>query len=157
LAPYESVRLPERVFKIIFIGDSSVGKSCLVRRFCTGKFHPDLKSTIGVDFHTRSLLVEGQSVCLQCWDTAGQERYRAITKSYFRKADAAVVVYDLSSERSFLNAREWLNSAVEAAGDEAALLLIGNKLDVADEGGRRFEMAIGFGGKMTHFYLQESE
>ena len=81
---------PERVFKVIFIGDSSVGKTSLIRRFCRGAYAPEgLRSTIGVDFHTRSLLVERQTVvCLQCWDTAGQERYRAITAQYFRKSDA---------------------------------------------------------------------
>ena len=80
---------PERVFKVIFIGDSSVGKTSLIRRFCRGAFAPaGLRSTIGVDFHTRSLLVGRQTVCLQCWDTAGQERYRAITAQYFRKSDA---------------------------------------------------------------------
>ena len=97
--------MPERVFKVIFIGDSCVGKSSLIKRFCTGKFEPGLKSTIGVDFHTRSLIVEDESICLQCWDTAGQERYRAITTQYFRKADAVVVTYDITAEKTFLNAR----------------------------------------------------
>ena len=84
---------PERVFKVIFIGDSSVGKTSLIRRFCRGAFTPEgLRSTIGVDFHTRSLLVERQTVCLQCWDTAGQERYRAITAQYFRKSDAVKMI-----------------------------------------------------------------
>ncbi|TRY68944.1 hypothetical protein TCAL_03773 [Tigriopus californicus] len=129
---YEVMRNPERVYKVIFIGDSSVGKSSLITRFCSGKFQPGLKSTIGVDFHTRSILVEDQSVCLQCWDTAGQERYRAITRQYFRKTDAVIVVYDITSEKSFLNAREWLDSAVEGA-DEAILLLVGNKLDLAQD------------------------
>ena len=128
-----SIREPERVFKVIFIGDSSVGKSSLITRFCTGKFKPGLKSTIGVDFHTRSLVVEDQSICLQCWDTAGQERYRSITRQYFRKADAVVIVYDISSEKSFLNARDWLESAVEGAGPGASLLLLGNKLDIAED------------------------
>lgn len=129
---YEVMRNPERVYKVIFIGDSSVGKSSLITRFCSGEFKPGLKSTIGVDFHTRSILVEDQSVCLQCWDTAGQERYRAITRQYFRKTDAVIVVYDITSEKSFLNAREWLDSAVEGA-HEAILLLIGNKLDLAQD------------------------
>lgn len=128
-----SIREPERVFKVIFIGDSSVGKSSLITRFCTGKFQPGLKSTIGVDFHTRSLIVESQSICLQCWDTAGQERYRSITRQYFRKADAVVVMYDISSEKSFLNARDWLESAVAGAGTSASLLLLGNKLDIAED------------------------
>ena len=121
-----------------------------------------MRSTIGVDFHTRSLLVERQTVCLQCWDTAGQERYRAITAQYFRKSDAVgmsrlsiaqphilslkpvvklekafpsqvVVVYDITSERSFLNAREWLESAVDGAGREVSLMLLGNKLDQVED------------------------
>ncbi len=104
--------LPERVFKLIFIGDSCVGKTSLITRFCRGQYNPDVKSTVGVDFHTRSVVVEGTGgegegdeggspssvVCLQCWDTAGQERYRSITKQYFRKADAVIVVYDVTSE-----------------------------------------------------------
>lgn len=96
------------------------------------------RSTIGVDFHTRSLVVDCQTVCLQCWDTAGQERYRAITKQYFRKADAVVIVYDITSERSFLNAREWLDSAVDGAGHGATLMLLGNKLDLAEDDLFRF-------------------
>ena len=126
-----------------------------------------MRSTIGVDFHTRSLLVERQTVCLQCWDTAGQERYRAITAQYFRKSDAVgmspywkrpkpsriilylkpvgklektsafpsqvVVVYDITSERSFLNAREWLENAVDGAGREVSLMLLGNKLDQVED------------------------
>ena len=86
-----------------------------------------------MDFHTKSLVVEGQSICLQCWDTAGQERYRSITRQYFRKADAVVIVYDISSEKSFLNARDWLESAVEGAGQSASLMLLGNKLDIAED------------------------
>ena len=74
---------------MIFIGDSSVGKTSLIKRFCRGTFSPsEARSTVGVDFHTRSLLVDRQTVCVQCWDTAGQERYRAITAQYFRKSDA---------------------------------------------------------------------
>ena len=124
---------PERVFKVIFIGDSCVGKSSIIKRFCTGVFHPGLKSTIGVDFHTKSVQVEGESVCLQCWDTAGQERYRAITHQYFRKSDAVIVVYDITSEKTFLNAREWLDNAVDGAGEQASLLLLGNKMDLAQD------------------------
>ena len=81
----EVMRNPERVYKVIFIGDSSVGKTSLITRFSSGRFTPGMKSTIGVDFHTKSLLIDQQSVCLQCWDTAGQERYRSITRQYFRK------------------------------------------------------------------------
>ena len=128
-----TLSVPERVFKVIFIGDSSVGKSSLITRFCTGKFRPGLKSTIGVDFHTKSISVEEQTVCLQCWDTAGQERYRSITRQYFRKADAVVIVYDITSEKSFLNAQQWMESAVDGAGEWATLMLVGNKLDLAED------------------------
>ncbi len=135
------MRSPERVFKLIFIGDSCVGKTSLVTRFCRDHFESDVRSTVGVDFHTRAVLVGEQSVCLQCWDTAGQERYRAITRQYFRKVDAVVVVYDVTAEKTYLNAREWMDSAADAVGggaesDEgggAPMLLLGNKLDLADD------------------------
>ena len=132
--------MPERAFKVIFIGDSSVGKSSIISRFCSGNFRPGLKSTIGVDFQTRTISarksedgnVQRGPICMQCWDTAGQERYRSITRQYFRKVDAAVVVYDLTSEKSFVNSREWLDNALEAAGEDASLLILANKLDLDD-------------------------
>ena len=131
---------PDRMFKVIFIGDSSVGKSSIVSRFCDESYDSNRTATLGVDFRNRLLMVEGVSVCLQCWDTAGQERFKSITRQYFRKSDAVVVVYDLTSERSFLNAREWIEDAKQSLGEGSQgvlFTLMGNKLDLVTDDTRR--------------------
>ena len=140
--PLFGTTAPESVFKVIFIGDSNVGKSSVISRFCSNSFSLDLGSTVGVDFKNRLFHLKGVSINLQCWDTAGQERYRAVTKQYFRRSDAVVIVYDIGNEQSFLNAREWIQSAKEAvtsgyveSEDNALYLILGNKADLGQ--GRR--------------------
>ncbi|CAB4061845.1 RASEF [Lepeophtheirus salmonis] len=117
--------------EIVFVGDSTVGKTSLINRFCTGCFYPNTISTVGVDYRTRNVLVDNKdNVCIQVWDTAGQERYRSITRQYFRKTDAVVIVYDISEEKSFINVRSWLHDAREGAGKESIIVLLGNKVDL---------------------------
>uniref|UniRef100_A0A1I8FK31 EF-hand domain-containing protein n=1 Tax=Macrostomum lignano TaxID=282301 RepID=A0A1I8FK31_9PLAT len=90
-------RTPERVFKVVFIGDSGVGKSSVIHRLCQDAFKSTFAATIGIDFQVKAMELEGQVIALQLWDTAGQERFRSITKQYFRKADGIVIVYDVTS------------------------------------------------------------
>ncbi|XP_067120696.1 EF-hand calcium-binding domain-containing protein 4B-like isoform X1 [Centruroides vittatus] len=122
---------PERVFKVVFVGDSGVGKSSFMSRFCGNNFRPNYTATIGVDFQVKSIIVEGQTIVLQLWDTAGQERFRSITKQYFRKADGVIIMYDITSESSFKSVRGWINRIKETA-DSPVLLLIGNKIDLCE-------------------------
>ena len=96
------------LFKVVVIGDSGVGKSNLLSRFTRNQFTLESKSTIGVEFATRSVTLEGKNIKAQIWDTAGQERYRAITSAYYRGAVGALIVYDITKETSFENVEKWL-------------------------------------------------
>merc|ERR1711937_229443 len=97
------------LFKVVLIGDSAVGKSQLLSRFTRNEFMLQSKSTIGVEFATRSIQVDGKTVKAQIWDTAGQERYRAITSAYYRGAVGALLVYDIAKESTFDNVKNmWL-------------------------------------------------
>lgn len=119
------------LFKIVLIGDSGVGKSNLLSRFTADEFRMDSKSTIGVEFATRTLEVEGKRIKAQIWDTAGQERYRAITSAYYRGAVGALIVYDISKAASYENCGHWLAELRENADDHVVVGLIGNKSDLA--------------------------
>lgn len=119
------------LFKIVLIGDSGVGKSNLLSRFTTNEFNIESKSTIGVEFATRTIEVEGKKIKAQIWDTAGQERYRAITSAYYRGAVGALIVYDISKSSTYENCNHWLTELRENADDNVAVGLIGNKSDLA--------------------------
>ncbi|XP_006862743.1 PREDICTED: EF-hand calcium-binding domain-containing protein 4B [Chrysochloris asiatica] len=120
---------PDRLFKIVFVGDSSVGKTSFLRRFCEDRFSPGMAATVGIDYQVKTVNVDDSWVALQLWDTAGQERYRCITQQFFRKADGVIVMYDLTAKQSFLSVRQWLSSVEEAVGDHIPVLLLGNKID----------------------------
>lgn len=120
---------PDRLFKIVFVGNSSVGKTSFLRRFCEDRFSPGMAATVGIDYRVKTVSVDDSQVALQLWDTAGQERYRCITQQFFRKADGVIVMYDLTAKQSFLSVRQWLSSVEEAVGDHLPVLLLGNKID----------------------------
>uniref|UniRef100_A0A672ZWX1 Ras and EF-hand domain-containing protein homolog n=1 Tax=Sphaeramia orbicularis TaxID=375764 RepID=A0A672ZWX1_9TELE len=120
---------PDRLFKIILVGNSSVGKTSLLRRFCDNSFHPGTCATVGIDYSVKTITVDNSQVALQMWDTAGQERYRSITKQFFRKADAVIVMYDITAELSFTAVRQWLTSIKEGTGEDITIMLLGNKTD----------------------------
>jgi len=102
------------LFKVVVIGDSGVGKSNLLSRFTRNEFNLESKSTIGVEFATRTVSMEGKTIKAQIWDTAGQERYRAITSAYYRGAVGALVVYDITKDVSFTNVSKWLAELKES-------------------------------------------
>jgi Ras-related protein Rab-11A len=118
------------LFKVVLIGDSGVGKSNLLSRFTRNEFLLDSKSTIGVEFATRTLQVEGKTIKVQIWDTAGQERYRAITSAYYRGALGALLVYDVTKASSFENVSRWLKELRDHADSNIVIMLIGNKTDL---------------------------
>merc|ERR1711881_459949 len=111
------------LFKVVLIGDSGVGKSNLLSRFTRNEFNLESKSTIGVEFATRSVSIEGKTIKAQIWDTAGQERYRAITSAYYRGAVGALVVYDISKLRSFNNIERWLSELRELSDSDIVVML----------------------------------
>ncbi|KAK8530101.1 hypothetical protein V6N13_102978 [Hibiscus sabdariffa] len=118
------------LFKVVLIGDSGVGKSNLLSRFTRNEFCLESKSTIGVEFATRTLQVEGRTVKAQIWDTAGQERYRAITSAYYRGALGALLVYDVTKPTTFENVNRWLKELRDHADSNIVIMLVGNKTDL---------------------------
>jgi len=118
------------LFKVVLIGDSGVGKSNLLSRFTRGEFNLDSKSTIGVEFATRSINVDGKTVKAQIWDTAGQERYRAITSAYYRGAVGALLVYDIAKHATYVNVTRWLKELRDHADSNIVIMLVGNKSDL---------------------------
>jgi small GTP-binding protein len=123
------------------IGDSGVGKSCLLLRFADDTYTESFISTIGVDFKIRTIELEGKTVKLQIWDTAGQERFRTITSSYYRGAHGIIVVYDITDAESFANVRMWLKEVERYGSEGVCKLLVGNKSDLT--GRRAVEYATG--------------
>jgi len=118
------------LYKVVLIGDSGVGKSNLLSRFTRNEFNLETKSTIGVEFATRSVQAEGKTIKAQIWDTAGQERYRAITSAYYRGAVGALLVYDISKHATFKNVERWLQELRENADRNIVIMLVGNKSDL---------------------------
>ncbi|KAG0313271.1 Ras- protein Rab-11A [Dissophora globulifera] len=118
------------LFKVVLIGDSGVGKSNLVSRFTRNEFNLESKSTIGVEFTTRSIQVDSKTIKAQIWDTAGQERYRAITSAYYRGAVGALLVYDIAKHQTYENVGRWLKELRDHADTNIVIMLVGNKSDL---------------------------
>ena len=122
------------LYKIILVGDALVGKTHLLSRFSKGTLPKNSHPTIGVEFSTCTIpLVTGGKVKAQIWDTAGQERYRAITSAHFRRTVGALLVYDITSENSFMSTRQWLQELKEKADPDIVIMLVGNKLDLCEQ------------------------
>lgn len=125
------------LFKFIVIGDSAVGKSCLLLQFTDKRFKPDHNLTIGAEFGSNVLSIDDKSVKLQIWDTvnqrqAGQENFKSVTRAFFRGAIAAMLVFDVTCRESFEHVESWLRDAQQGAGDAITVMLAGNKADMED-------------------------
>ena len=136
-----------RIFKIIVIGDSNVGKTCLTYRFCAGRFPDRTEATIGVDFRERAVDIDGERIKIQLWDTAGQERFRTITSTYYRGTHGVIVVYDVTSAESFVNVKRWLHE-INQNCDDVCRILVGNKNDDPERKVVETEDAYKFAGQM---------
>ncbi|MBW0490379.1 hypothetical protein O181_030094 [Austropuccinia psidii MF-1] len=121
------------LIKLLLIGDSGVGKSCLLLRFCDDAYTPSFITTIGIDFKIRTIEVDGKRIKLQIWDTAGQERFRTITTAYYRGAMGILLVYDVTDSKSFENIRTWHSNIDQHASEGVNKILIGNKSDAVDK------------------------
>lgn len=128
----EEEQSEDYLFKIVLIGDSAVGKSNLLARFARDEFYPNSKSTIGVEFQTQKMDIEGKEIKAQIWDTAGQERFRAVTSAYYRGAVGALVVYDISRRPTFDSIGRWLNELHTHSDMNVVTILVGNKTDLKD-------------------------
>ncbi|PWA45070.1 RAB11G [Artemisia annua] len=120
----------EYLFKVVIIGDSAVGKSNLLTRYAKNEFNMHSKSTIGVEFQTQTMEIDGKEVKAQIWDTAGQERFRAVTSAYYRGAVGALVVYDISRSTTFESVTRWLEELKTHSDTTVARMLVGNKCDL---------------------------
>jgi len=132
------------IFKYIIIGDMGVGKSCLLHQFTEKKFMADCPHTIGVEFGTRIIEVNGQKIKLQIWDTAGQERFRAVTRSYYRGAAGALMVYDITRRSTYNHLNSWLTDAKNLTNPNTVIFLIGNKSDMEAQRDVTYEEAKAF-------------
>lgn len=121
------------LFKLLLIGDSGVGKTCVLFRFSEDAFNTTFISTIGIDFKIRTIELEGKKIKLQIWDTAGQERFRTITTAYYRGAMGIMLVYDITNEKSFDNIKNWIRNIEENASANVEKMLLGNKCELEDK------------------------
>jgi Ras-related protein Rab-8A len=117
--------------KLLTLGDSAVGKTCGLLRYCNDTFSSTFITTIGIDFKIKTILLDGKKIKLQVWDTAGQERFRTITESYYRGAHGIVLMYDITNRATFNNVKEWMRSIDEHAKG-TTVILVGNKCDLED-------------------------
>jgi len=144
------------LFKLLLIGDSGVGKSCLLLRFADNTYTDSYISTIGVDFKIRTLDIDGKTVKLQIWDTAGQERFRTITSSYYRGAHGIIVVYDVTDKVSFNNVKQWLGEIDRYACQSVNKLLVGNKADLVEKKVVEYNEAKEFADSLGISFLETS-
>ncbi|NXV21936.1 RASEF protein, partial [Cepphus grylle] len=144
----------EKAYKIVLAGDAAVGKSSFLMRLCKNEFRGNTSATLGVDFQMKRLIVDGEPTVLQLWDTAGQERFRSIAKSYFRRADGVLLLYDVTCEKSFLNVREWVDMIEDATHENIPIMMVGNKADLRQavtEQGQKC-VPINYGEKLAMTY-----
>ncbi|KAF1892003.1 hypothetical protein Lal_00036354 [Lupinus albus] len=144
------------VFKVVLIGDSAVGKTQLLARFARNAFNVNSKATIGVEFQTKTLIIDNKTVKAQIWDTAGQERYRAVTSAYYRGAVGAMLVYDMTKRQSFDHMARWLEELRGHADKNIVIMLIGNKCDLASLRAVPTEDAEEFAQRENLFFMETS-
>ncbi|KAL1536726.1 Ras-related protein RABH1e [Salvia divinorum] len=124
---------PLAKYKLVFLGDQSVGKTSIITRFMYDKFDTTYQATIGIDFLSKTMYLEDRTVRLQLWDTAGQERFRSLIPSYIRDSSVAVIAYDVANRQSFLNTSKWIEEVRTERGGDVIIVLVGNKTDLVDK------------------------
>ena len=123
----------DMIFKIVLIGDSSVGKTNILSKYISDEYDPDTQATIGVELSTKNYTFDNNEVKVQIWDTAGQEKYRSITSSYYKGAHGCLLVYDITRKVTFENIDKWLAEIKLSSNNEINMVLIGNKCDLEDK------------------------
>jgi len=125
--------LPRAKYKLVFLGDESVGKTSIITRFMYDHFDDTYQATIGIDFLSKTMYLEDRVVRLQLWDTAGQERFRSLIPSYIRDSSVAIVVYDITNKQSFINTNKWIEDVRDERGNDVVIMLVGNKTDLQQD------------------------
>ena len=146
----------EFTIKLLIVGDSTVGKSNFICRFTEDRFVENYMASTGIDLKTTSIEIEGKTIKLQLWDTAGQEKYRSITKSLFLKAQGIIALYDITSESSFVNLKNWLILINEECIPDIPIIIIGNKIDLEDQRIIVKEKAIEYAKQKNIEYIETS-
>ena len=123
----------DMIFKIILIGDTSVGKTNILSKYLTDEFDAKSKATVGVEFGVKNFKIENNIVKVQIWDTAGEERYRSITNAYYKGAKGSLLVYDITNKKSFENVEKWISDLKANADEDISMILLGNKTDLEDK------------------------
>ena len=123
----------DMIFKIVLIGDTSVGKTNILSKYLSNEFDPDSKATVGVEFGTKDFKIENNIVKVQIWDTAGQERYRSITNAYYKGAKGSLLVYDITNPKTFESLDKWLSDLKTNGEEKISIILVGNKTDLEDQ------------------------
>ena len=123
----------DMIFKIVLIGDTSVGKTNILSKYLSDEFDPESKATVGVEFGTKNFKIENNIVKVQIWDTAGQERYRSITNAYYKGAKGSLLVYDITNRKSFDNLDKWISDLKTNGDSSLSIVLLGNKSDLENQ------------------------
>ena len=123
----------DMIFKIVLIGDTSVGKTNILSKYLTDEFDAKSKATVGVEFGVKNFKIENNIVKVQIWDTAGQERYRSITNAYYKGAKGSLLIYDITNKKSFENIEKWISDLKANTGDNISMILLGNKTDLEEK------------------------
>ena len=144
------------LFKVLLLGDTDVGKSSLILRYTEETFNSKLVNSIGVDFKMKKKEIDGKIIKVQIWDTAGHERFRSITYSYYRGANAIIIVFDITDKKSFLSITEWLKQIEKHAKENVFKFLVGNKSDLAEERKVTFEEAKEYADEHELPYIETS-
>ncbi|KAM9412909.1 ras-related protein Rab-6A-like isoform X1 [Oncorhynchus nerka] len=147
---------PLRKFKLVFLGEQSVGKTSLITRFMYDSFDNTYQATIGIDFLSKTMYLEDRTIRLQLWDTAGQERFRSLIPSYIRDSAAAVVVYDIANLNSFQQTSKWIDDVRTERGSDVIIMLVGNKTDLADKRQVSVETAERKARELNVMYIETS-
>ena len=122
------------VYKVLLLGDSTVGKTCFLLRYCDNDFQESHLFTIGLDYRLKTMtLNNGKKIKLQIWDTAGQDKYRAITKNYYKGAHGIILIYDVTNYQTYENVKNWITQIKDEASQNVVIYLAGNKIDVKEE------------------------
>ena len=143
-------------FKVVLLGESAVGKSSLVLRFVKREFHEFQESTIGAAFLTQTIQIDDTTVKFEIWDTAGQERYHSLAPMYYRGAQAALIVYDITSKESFLKAQNWVRELQRQASANIVIALVGNKLDLANKRNVEYNEAKSYAEENNLLFMETS-